>query len=122
MRSPVIGGDQENGFSVAVGEAGAQATAWGFWSEDLTNAFSSAMVAACVRCTLLELDATGLKPQRDSCQALLGDMFRRIAGAGVSRVTLRTDNAITKLQLARLFKSHCPQVFVSASSGPRRVA
>jgi hypothetical protein len=118
------GGNEENGFALTADEQSGtvRVRAWGFWSDDLARLFANAVVEAFKPDQRLEIDASALKPQRDTCQQELASMFGRLARLGIKRVVVSVDNAITKLQLARIGKENAPHATIEFKTSPKRVA
>jgi hypothetical protein len=124
MAAGLEGGNETDGFSIVpdTGSGVLRARAWGFWSDDLARAFADALVRSAFTAKRAEIDACGLKPQPDSVQAILGACLGRAAAVGANQMVFTTENAITKLQLARIMKTHAPHVATTFRASTRRVA
>jgi hypothetical protein len=101
-------GTEAEGFAVGPSE-GAQAIhvrVWGFWSAELASRFVSAVGAECsrLRLTLMTMDATQLKPQREAGQEALGALMGALPALGITRVRVITTSPLTRLQILRISK------------------
>lgn len=110
-------GDDQAGFSVALDEPTrtVRISAWGFWGPDLATAFSESVTETCRaarQAARLVLDATKLKPQRDAGQAAFGAVMSALPRLGITEASVKTSNALTKLQLLRIAKESTANALV----------
>jgi hypothetical protein len=103
---PMTGTDAD-GFTISFEEPSRclRIRVYGFWQPDTAATFVASLVDACRpprRAVELVVDASDLKPQRDEAQVALKDAFAALPGLGITRASVVTDNALTKLQLLRL--------------------
>jgi hypothetical protein len=81
--------------------------AWGYWSVDVVGAFSKYVRASAQRFAgvkVLTLDVRQMKPLRIDGQESLRECFRLLATAPFTRGSVATANALTRMQLTRLFR------------------
>jgi hypothetical protein len=103
---PTFGSDAD-GFSIAFEELSRclRVKVWGFWAPEVAASFPAAVVDAVRggrRAAEVLVDAVELKPQRDDAQEAFKTMFAALPALGVTRASITTGNALTKLQLMRL--------------------
>src|SRR5688572_12291013 len=96
-------GNQDGGFSIMF-DAPTRTlvvTGWGFWSVATAASFSIEVLAACADegASVLVLDASGLKPQREEGQASFGQVLAALRRLKITRASIVTGNALTRLQL-----------------------
>jgi hypothetical protein len=121
-------GDDTAGFSVDFpATGGTLVTGWGFWSVEVALAFATIVGDACrsrKRRVSLMLDMRELKPMRKEGQQSFSEVLRSLQNLGISRVSVVTTNALTKIQLVRL-ASECAAdniEWINATNGQGRDA
>lgn len=103
--------DETDGFDIEFDESSTaiRVKAWGFWSPEIAERFEQAIFDAFRvnrGATALDIDARGLKPQRDAGVTALGTMMQGLHRSRIARVSVKTDSSLTRLQFIRIAKEH----------------
>jgi len=80
---------------------------WGYWPPEVVTAFALETATLCQKLMPVGsfvLDAAQLKPQGAEGQAALRGLFRSLSEVSFARGTIIAENALTKMQLARLVR------------------
>ena len=102
-------GTDDGGFRIlpGLGWHGLVIECWGYWEEDTIAVFLRQSQAALEKAASpldFTLDAASLKPQSSAGQEAMRKFFRELAGKSLSRVGVRVENVLTRMQLMRLMR------------------